>query len=123
MAISFKGMHKSKTFWAAIVQFLTAVTAFALGDLTLWMLILDFVAMLGVIFYRQELETNLRNFLNKFEWWKNKTVWLAIASALGFVSSWLAGAIELLPMLVSVFTALVGIFVKSGSSTPEEQTQ
>ncbi len=112
-------MFKSKTLWAAIVQFLIAITAFATGDLTLWMLILDAVAMVGLIFFRQEMETHLKEWLNNFKWWTNKTIWTAIAAALGFVGAWLAGVIELLPMLISVATALVGIFLKSGSTTEE----
>jgi len=113
-----KSFLRSKTFWAAIVQFLAAITAFAIGDITLWMLILDAVAMLGLVFFRQEMETHLREWLNNFKWWTNKTVWTAIAAALGFVGAWLGGAMDLMPMLLAVFTAVVGIFLKSGS-TPE----
>ena len=107
---------KSKTFWAAIVQFVIAIVVWILGDLALWALILDFVAMLGVIFYRQSIDQHLRDFLNQFEWFKSKTVWTAIAAMLGFVAAWLAGEIELMQMLMAVFTAFVGIFLRSAQS-------
>lgn len=107
---------KSKTFWTAIVQFLVAITAWVSGDITLWILALDFVAMLGVIFYRDSIDQNLKNFFNQFEWFKSKTVWAAVATSLGFVIMWLTGQMELTIMLISVFTALIGIFLRSAQN-------
>jgi hypothetical protein len=111
-----RSILKSKTFWAAIVQFLTAFVSWVVGDISLWMLILDLVAMLGIIFYRDSIEQNLRNFLNRFEWFRSRTAWAAIATMLGFVSAWLAGEIQLSVMLISVFTAFIGIFLRSAQS-------
>jgi len=107
---------KSKTFWTAIVQFLVAITAWVTGEIELWTLVLDLVAMLGVIFYRSSIDRHLREFLNQFEWFKSKTVWAAIASMLGFVAAWLAGEMGLMQMLMAVFTAFIGIFLRSAQS-------
>ena len=107
---------KSKTFWAAIVQFVIAAVAWILGDIALWALILDFVGTLGVIFYRQSIDRHLREFLNQFEWFRSKTVWAAIVLMLGFVVAWLAGEMELMQMLMAVFGAFIGIFLRSAQS-------
>ena len=112
----FKGLLKSKTFWASIVQFLIAITAWATGGITLWMLGLDFVAMLGVIFYRESIDQNLRNFFNQFEWFKSKTVWTFIVGILGFVAAWLAGEMELTTMLIAIVTAFIGVFLRSAQN-------
>ena len=107
---------KSKTFWTAIIQFLIALITWIVGDIKLWALITDFVVMLGVIFYRDSIDKNLREWLNQFKWFQSKTVWLAIATALGFVIAFLTGEMELMPMLMAVFTAIVGIFLRSAQS-------
>jgi len=111
-----RSILKSKTFWGAIVQFGIAFTAWAMGDIDLWILIIDGVAMLGAIFYRDSIDQNLRNFFNQFDWWKDKATWTAIAAALGFVGAWLAGDMQLSVMLVSVFSAILGIFLRSAQS-------
>ena len=113
-----KTILKSKTFWAAIVQFLIAVVAWITGEITLWVLILDLVAVLGVIFYRSSIDQNLRNFFNKFTWFKSKTVWTFATAALGFLLSWLTGAIELAQALMGIAAAFIGIFLQS-SQAPE----
>lgn len=115
-----KTILKSKTFWMAIVVFLTVFTSWALGTIDLWALIIAAVAMLGTIFYRSSLDTNLHDFLNKFKWWRDKTAWTAIAAALGLISTWLAGEIAFSQMLIGVFTTILTIFLRSGSEVSEE---
>lgn len=114
---------KSKTFWAAIVQFVIVVVSFIQGDVSLWALIMDFVAMLGVIFYRAEMGVNLRKLLNgyfqKVDWLRDGVFWTVLASVLGSVLAWLTGQIELSAMLTSVVTALVGFFLRA-AHTPED---
>lgn len=113
-----KTILKSKTFWAAIVQFLMALVGWITGQIDLWALILDFVAMLGIIFYRSSIDANLKNFFNQFEWFKSKTVWAAVAASLALLGTFIAGEIELMPMVTGILTAIVGVFIRA-SNTPE----
>jgi len=111
-----KSMVKSKTFWAAILQFIAAVIAWITGEIELWALILDFVAMMGVIFYRSSIDTHLREFFDRFNWFKSKTVWAALAVIVGLVISWLTGQIEFAAMIMAVVTAFIGIFMRTAVS-------
>jgi ABC-type multidrug transport system permease subunit len=117
-----KSLWKSKTTYAAMVQWLVVVVSWITGEVEFWTVIADFVAMLGVIFYRKELGTNLRNILNgyfsKVAWLKDGVFWTVLVGILGSVTAWLTGVIELPAMLIAVATALVGFFVRTGS-TPE----
>jgi len=111
-----KTILKSKTFWGAIVQFLIAIVSWISGEIDLWMLVLDGVAMIGVIFYRQSIDQNLRNFFNRFTWFKSKTVWAAIAAMLGTAAAWLTGQIELQVALIAIATQFIGIFLASAQA-------
>jgi hypothetical protein len=108
-----KSLLKSKTFWGMIAAIILAIISWITGQQSLQAVVLEIVGAVGVIFLRSEIDNNLRNFFNKFNWFTNKTVWVAIAAALGFVISWLAGEIELLQMLIGVVTAISGIFLRS----------
>lgn len=108
-----KSLLKSKTFYAMIVTIVLAFIGWVLEQQSLMAMVLEMVGAVGVIFLRSEIDNNLRNFFNKFEWFKSKTVWAAIAAALGFVVSWLAGEIEIMAMLLGVVTAIGGIFIRS----------
>lgn len=110
---------KSKTVWAAVVQFLIVFTTFVMGDISLWVLILDFVAMIGVAFYRDSIDANLRNWLNKFKFFRDKVAWTAIAAALGSVLMFLTDKLDFMTMLIAVVSAVIGIFIRSASSGDE----
>lgn len=116
---------KSKTFWAAIVQFLIAVVAFFSGDIDLRILIGDFVAMLLLIFYRDAMGTNLKNWLDgffeKIDFLKDGVFWTVLVSILGSITAWLTGALEFWQMLLTVVTALVAFFMRA-AATPENST-
>ena len=109
-------MLKSKTFWAAILQFITAVIAWIMGEIELWAVILDFVAMLGIIFYRSSIDAHLREFLDRFNWFKSKTVWAALASIVGLVIAWLTGQMEFMQMVMAVVSAFMMIFMRTAVS-------
>lgn len=117
-----KSLLKSKTFWGAIVQWIVVVIGWITGEVELWAVIMDFVAMIGVIFYRAEMGTNLRSLLNgyfgKVEFLKDGVFWTVLVGILGSVSAWLSGVMDVSAMLISVATALVGFFVRAGA-TPE----
>lgn len=117
-----KSILKSKTFWTAIVQWLLVVIGFIQGEVELWTVILDFVGMLGVIFYRAEIGTNLRNILNgyfqKVSFLKDGVFWTVLAGIGGSVVAFLTGVIELQAMLIAVATALVAFFLRA-SNVPE----
>ena len=111
-----KSMIKSKTFWAAILQFVVAVIAWIVGDIELWALFLDFIAMAGIIFYRSSIDAHLREFFNQFEWFKSKTVWASIATIVGLVIAWLSGEMEFMQMAIAVVSAVILIFTRSAQS-------
>lgn len=107
---------KSKTFWAAIVQFLVAIVAYILGEIDLTFLLADFGAMLMVIFYRSSIDQNLRTWLNGFKWAQSKTTWTAIATMLGFILAFFVGEIGFMNMILAVVSTFVGIFMRSAIS-------
>ena len=109
-------LWKSKTFWAAIVQFIIAVVAYILGTIDLKLLLADAGAMLMIIFFRESIDQNLRAWLNKFKWYRSKTIWTAIAAMLGFVIAYLTGQIELMAMIMAIVSAFIGIFLRSAIS-------
>ena len=116
---------KSKTFWAAIVQFLVAIVAFFTGSIDFKLLIGDFVAMLMLIFYRDAIGTNLENwldgFFSKVNFLKDGVFWTVLAGILGSVAAWLSGVLEWQQMLLAVMTALIAFFMRA-ASTPETPT-
>lgn len=117
-----KSIWKSKTTYAAIAQWIVVVISWITGQIEFWPVVLDFVGMLGLIFYRAEMGTNLRNLLNgyfqKVKFLKDGVFWTVLAGVLGSVIAWLTGAMELHTMAIAVVTALVGFFLRSGA-TPE----
>jgi hypothetical protein len=117
-----KTILKSKTFWAAIVQFLIAVVMFFNGQIDLKLLIGDFVAMLLLIFYRDDIGINLQKLLNgyfaKVKWFKDGVFWTVLAGILGSVAAWLGGQLTLMQMLLAVSTALIGFFLRQ-AQVPE----
>jgi hypothetical protein len=117
-----KTILKSKTFWAAIVQFVIAVVTYFTGSIDLKILIGDFVAMLMVIFYRSSIDANLGAFFNgyfsKVAWLKDGVFWTVLAGILGSVAAWLAGTITLPVMLMAVASALIGFFLRQ-AQVPE----
>ena len=117
-----RSIFKSKTFWAAIVQFLVAVAAYFSGSIDLKILIGDFVAMVMVIFYRDSIGVNLRNILNGFfskvTFLKDGVFWTVIAGVLGSIGAWLGGAIDLQTAILAVVSALVMFFLRS-AQVPE----
>ena len=104
---------KSKTFYTMLVAIVLAIIAWIMEQQSLMAMVLEVVGAVGVIFLRAEIDNNLRNFFNKFAWFKNKVVWAAIATALGFVVSFLAGEIEIMQMLLGIVAAVGGIFIRS----------
>jgi hypothetical protein len=117
-----KTILKSKTFWAAIVQFIIAIVAFFAGQIDLKVLIGDFVAMILVIFYRDAIGINLQKLLNgyfaKVKWLKDGVFWTVLTGVLGSVAAWLAGGITLMQMLLAVTTTLIGFFLRQ-AQVPE----
>lgn len=114
-----KTILKSKTFWASILQFIIIVVTWIIGDVDLWIVITSFITMLGAIFYRTSIDQNLRNFFNKFQWFRSKTVWTAVLGILSTVLLYFTDQMELGEMLLSVATALIAIFLRSAQA-PEE---
>lgn len=104
---------KSKTFYTMLATIALAIIAWIMGQQSLMAMVLEVVGAIGVIFLRSEIDNNLRNFFNKFKWFTNKTVWAAIATALGFVVAFLAGEIEVMQMLLGIVAAIGGIFLRS----------
>jgi hypothetical protein len=117
-----KTILKSKSFWAAIVQFLIAVVSWITGSIDLKLLIGDFVAMLLVIFYRDSIDQNLRSLFNGFfqkvAWLKDGVFWIVLASILGSVAAWLTGQIDLSTMLLTSVSVLIAFFLRS-AQVPE----
>lgn len=117
-----KSILKSKTFWAAIVQFVIVLVNFLAGTVTLEVVIGDFVAMLMLIFYRDSIGTNLQNLLNgyfsKVKFLKDGVFWTVLAGILGSVIAWLTGVITIQEALLAISSALVGFFLRS-SAVPE----
>jgi len=117
---------KSKTFWAAIVQFLIAIVAFITGSIDFKLLVADFIAMLMLIFYRDALGTNLKNwldgFFSKVDFLKDGVFWTVLVGILGSVTAWLTGVLEFTPMVLAVLTALVAFFLRA-AVTPETPTK
>lgn len=117
-----RSIFKSKTFWAAIVQFLVAVAAYFSGSIDLKILIGDFVAMVMVVFYRDSIGVNLRNILNGFfskvTFLKDGVFWTVIAGVLGSIGAWLGGAIDLQTAILTIVSALVMFFLRS-AQVPE----
>lgn len=113
---------KSKTFWAAIVQWLIAIVTWITGEITLEVLIGDTVAMLMLIFYRSSIDQNLRNLLNGFfqkvAFLKDGVFWTVLIGILGSVAAWLTGVLSIQEMLLAIATALIGFFLRS-AQVPE----
>lgn len=116
-----KTIFKSKTFWMAIVTFLTAFVSWGTGQIPLWGVVTAAVTAFGVIIWRDKFDTNLKNFFNKFKWWKDGVVLAFCGTALGFVYGWLSGDISITTMLISVFASFVGMFLKSGATATANQ--
>lgn len=110
---------KSKTFWGAIVQFVVVVISFITGEVSLEVVIYDFVAMLMLIFYRADMGTNLHAILNgyfeKVDFLKDGVFWTVLVGILGSITAWLTGTIDLATMLIAVASALVAFFLRSGN--------
>ena len=108
-------LWKSKTFWAAILQFIAVVVAYILGTVDLKFLLADFGAMLMVIFYRSSIDRNLRTWLDKFKWYQSKTTWVAIATMLGVVITFFTGEIGFMEMILAVVSTFIAIFMRSAN--------
>jgi len=81
-----------------------------------------FVGTILVIFYRDNIDLNLRNFFNGFfqrvARLKDGVFWKVPISVLGTVVAWLNGVMELQQTLLTIATALNGFFLRS-AQTPE----
>ena len=109
-------LFKSKTFWTAIVGVLVAIVSWILGELSLWAVIMSVVAAFGVIFYRDSIDQNLKSLLNKFKWFKSRTVWTMVAAILGTITAMIAGEIEVSAGLMAIAGEFVTIFLRSAQA-------
>jgi Na+/citrate or Na+/malate symporter len=117
-----RSIFKSKTFWAAIVQFIIVFIQWIIGEVSLEFVIGDLVIMVFAVFLRADFGTNLRNILNgyfqKVEFLKDGVFWTVLVGIGGSIVAWLTGVIELPAALIAVVTALVAFFTRT-ALTPE----
>jgi len=110
---------KSKTFWTAIVAILSGIVAFATQEITFSEFFVIFVGGLGTIFLRSTIDQKLHAFFGRWKFWTSKTFWAGIVTVLTAAGAYIGGQMELMTFLITAFTAIAGIFIRSAVNTGE----